>query len=314
MLGSRGVGKTSLLASVYDQFDSAVRNIDLALTPDTKTSGILQKCLSDLKSMADTFTPKGGIGGTSGVMEFVFDLGTIGKSPELRLIFTDFRGGLIEEDPEKIQGLLRESDVILLAIDAPAMMEKRDANSGKPEGRWHEKINLPTTITALFKKFTQNLNGTKLLLLVPVKCESYLQSEKDAKNLLSVLEQCYQSILSDLSKEKLPSQIAVAVNSVQTLGNVRYSSINILPSGGPQFSFRKFKSPAYEPKDVEEVLKYTLGFSIKKYLDNMPWWKRIFKLTRHFENAVKKLATDRTDDPKRGFKIIQGHHLLNFKD
>ena len=45
MLGSTGVGKTSLLTAMYEQFANNIGTTDLLLTPDEESSGILQERL-----------------------------------------------------------------------------------------------------------------------------------------------------------------------------------------------------------------------------------------------------------------------------
>lgn len=312
MLGPKGVGKTSLLASVYDQFDTAVKNINLTLTPDANTSSRLQLRLAELKSMVNEFTPKGGIGGSSETYEFIFDLGMVGKNPELRLIFTDFPGGYIEQCPDKVQGYIDKADVILLAIDAPAMMEAKDVKGEPKPGRWHESINNPVAITSLFKRVIQNLTKkTKLLLLVPVKCETYVQSDSDASKMLATIKEGgYKTLLQLVCSDNFSSQIAIAITPVQTLGVVRFSRIAETEEGQPQFFFRKIApGSSYAPQDVEEILRYVLGFSIKKYLDKMPWWEKWFKFTGPFKDAVSRMARDRKESSK-GFEILQGRDLL----
>ena len=309
MLGSRGVGKTTLLASVYNEFDSTVKNIGLTLTPTLETSSILQQRLSELKQQAGEFTATGGLDGTNTPKDFIFNLGMIGSSPELTLVFKDFPGGFIKNNPGEVKKFVDQADVILLAIDAPAMMESK--------GRWHEKINTPQIIADLFKQVLPNLQKTtktKLLILVPVKCESYVQSDNDSKNLLRTLKDSYLSLLNLLKDDSLLDKIAVVVAPVQTLGNVRFTRIDI-DSDEPRFFFRKISQHvAYQPADVEQILRYTLSFVIKKYLDDMNFFQRILSIfsnvSSKFEDAVRKMAGSGRKE-ENGFEIIQGRQLLN---
>ena len=101
MLGPRGVGKTSLLASMYNEFDVAVKNIGgLTLIPSTETSRILSERLAELKRqtavLSSGYDSSGtGVSGTAVSREFLFELGLIAKPMELKLIFTDFPGGFV---------------------------------------------------------------------------------------------------------------------------------------------------------------------------------------------------------------------------
>ncbi len=83
MLGPRGVGKTTLLTALYEQFESNIGSTNLQLTPDDESSAILQDNLVDLKTLLDVFEARGrmGIQGTEAIAgpdslrSFVFGLG-----------------------------------------------------------------------------------------------------------------------------------------------------------------------------------------------------------------------------------------------
>ncbi len=310
MLGPRGVGKTSLLASMYNEFDVAVKNIGgLTLIPSTETSRILSERLAELKRQTEVlssgYDSSGtGVSGTAVSREFLFELGLIAKPMELKLIFTDFPGGFVAIQPQTVLNFIHEADVMVLAIDAPALMEQK--------GRWHETINAPRQMTDLLKRALQGRNETKLLLLAPIKCETYLQSPQQAAELLATVKDRYHSLLSFLNVDPLSSRVAVAITPVQTLGTVRFDRIE-KTEDGLKFFFRKISGQSnYAPMYVEEVLRYTLGFSIKKYLDDLSWFMRLFKLTRPFEDAIRKMAAERKEI-NDGFQILQGKDLLNLK-
>ncbi|MBB1127162.1 TRAFAC clade GTPase domain-containing protein [Thiospirillum jenense] len=310
MLGSRGVGKTTLLASMYNEFDKMVKDISLTLTPNQETSSILQQRLAELKRQTEVFSPKRGIDGTNSPKEFIFDLGMVGKTPEIQLRFKDFPGGFIKDNPNEVKKFLSAADVILLAIDAPAMMEAK--------GIWHEKINTPQMITDLLKHVVQNLDATtktKLLIMVPVKCESYVQSDNEARKLLQTLKDSYTSLFNLLKADRLLDKFAVVVTPVQTLGSVRFTRIEEVDQGEPRFFFRKVSPSAiYAPRDVDQILRYTLGFCIKKYLDDMSFFKRVlnqlFNMSQAFEQAVRKMAGNARKETD-GFQIVQGATLLS---
>lgn len=310
MLGPRGVGKTSLLASMYNEFDAAVKNIGgLTLVPNTETSKILSERLAELKRQTEIFSSAYnnigvGISGTAVSREFLFELGLIAKPMEIKLIFRDFPGGFVISQPQTVMDFIHEADVIVLAIDTPALMEQK--------GHWHETVNSPRQITDLIKRALQGLRETKLILLAPVKCETYLQSSKQANDMLAMVKDKYNPLLSFLKADGLPNQVAAAITPVQTLGTVRFDRIEKTDEG-LKFYFRKISSQStYAPMYVEEVLRYTLGFSIKKYLDDMSWFRRLFKFTRPFEDAIRKMAAERKES-NDGFQILQGKDLLSIR-
>ncbi len=66
MLGASGVGKTTLLTSIYEQFSNINQEVNFEFHPDSATEEILQKNLKDLKSMADEITAREGTRGIAG--------------------------------------------------------------------------------------------------------------------------------------------------------------------------------------------------------------------------------------------------------
>ena len=146
MLGPTGVGKTTLLTAMYEQFERNIGSTDLQLTPDDDSSAILQDRLVELKSLLDVFEARGrtGIQGTEALAgpeflrSFLFGLGRKGEPPSLQLRFRDYPGvyhetKASEEEKQFVKKLLRESVAVLIAIDAPALMEDK-------KGILHEKM------------------------------------------------------------------------------------------------------------------------------------------------------------------------------
>lgn len=83
MLGPRGVGKTTLLTAMYEQFESNIGSTNLQFTPDEDSSAILQDHLVNLKSLLDVFEARGRMGiqgteamaGPDSLRSFIFYLG-----------------------------------------------------------------------------------------------------------------------------------------------------------------------------------------------------------------------------------------------
>jgi len=321
MLGSRNVGKTTLLTAMYEQFANNMSGIDLQLTPEEESSAILQERLIELKSLLNTFQSRGGIQGTEGEPEdlrsFLFDLGRKGKPPSLRLNFRDYPGGylLSKATPEQkqfVKTLMTECVAVLVAIDAPALMEAK--------GRWHEKINRPQQIIDKFATAYQGLQSPRLVILAPVKCEKYLQSEQLSLELTSRIKEEYKRLFELFSSDSLKSKVAVVITPVQTVGSVIFSRVDE-KDGEPHFIFRKTGHDAkYSPKDSEQPLRYLLRFVLKLHLTNNRNWEWLgFDLNflrdafgygdEVFINAIRKLAKGCKSG--NGFSVLQGHSLLD---
>ncbi len=315
LLGPTGVGKTSLLTSMYYLFEHANLGIEkaLQLTPELESSAIINRQLEKLKTLQDNFEATGGITGTAESRDFIFELGRVAKKPELRLIFRDYPGGYLSQIDKLNQVLeyIKTSEVIIVAMDAAALMEKESGIS------FNDHVNKPETIYDFFKNaFKEGLSGPKLILLVPVKCETYLQDEPENRSeaLRKSVEEKYKASLNYFQTEPLRSQLAVVVTPVQTVGNVFFSHIEIEQNGQPHFKFaKKTRNALYNPKDVEQPLRYLLRFLLKQHLEARSWWHRfnnaLFRFDQDFEDAIRVLSSGRKERGN-GFYLLQGYDLL----
>lgn len=315
MFGPKYVGKTSLLTAMYQQLENRSRRNNVQITPDTNTARILGKRLAELKSLSDDFEARAGVqtteaaAGPDSVRSFLFDLGKKGTKPSLQLHFQDYPGGFIlseDNDEQKfVQKLLAESTAVLIAIDAPSIMEVK--------GRWHHYKNRPLEITTWFKNVYQDIKSPRLIILAPVKCETYMENSKSANELLERVKSEYAILLDLFSSEALQHKVAVVVTPVQTVGNVFFSRIDVI-NGKPHFFFSKREHDAeYNPIDTDQPLKYLLRFVLKLHMQQQ-WGifnfiRNWLKLDDDFKKVVREFAKDcKTTD---GFEVIQGKEWLN---
>jgi len=316
MLGSTGVGKTSLLTAMYEQFASNIGKTDLQLTPDDESSAILQERLIELKSLLDDFEARGGVKGTEGeptdLRSFIFGLGRRGKPSSLQLNFRDYPGGyhLAKATPDKrqfIKDLLKECVAVLIAIDAPALMELR--------GKWNELINRPQQITDIFRTAYQDLDSPRLVIFAPMRCEKYMQTERTSLELIQRIKEEYRSLFDLFSSGTLSQNVVAVITPVQTVGSVVFSRIET-EDGYPHFRFRKVGHDArYSPKDSEQPLRYLLRFLLKLHLTNHRNWgvfnfiRDVFGMDEHLVNAIRELSIGCKSNG--GFVVLQGDSWLN---
>ena len=319
MLGARAVGKTSLLTAMYDQFENTIGQTNLQLIPDSKSNAILQEKLGQLKSLVDEFEATGGIPpDTIGVKSFIFDLGKKGGKPSIRLNFQDYCGDYLNHnaklsDLEKVQNLINESVIILITIDAPALMEAK--------GQYNDLINKPLQIKNILAKAFQELKEPRLVILAPIKCETYLQNEKSTRELLRRVKDEYANLLGFLSSERLLPWVVTVVTPVQTVGTVVFSHIDVIKEGGrkyPRFKFHKnYIHAKYRPKDCEQPFRYILRFLLKQEINRLNYhWgpfsfiRSWFNLDREIKEAAQNVVKGCKTNPQDGFAILQGKQYL----
>lgn len=320
MLGPSGVGKTTLLTAMYEQFESNIGLTDLQLTPNEESSAILQDRLVELKSMLDVFEARDrrGIQGTEApagpesLRSFIFSIGKKGRTPSLELHFRDYPGGYhtakaTPTEKEFVKNLLQNSVAVLIAIDAPALMEQK--------GRFHERINRPQQIKDLIKQAYQDLNSPRLVIFAPIKCEKYLKNEKSTKELVNAIRQGYGGLLDHFNSEQLTPWIASVITPVQTVGSVVFSRLEVDTYNLPHFYFRKIRHDAqYNPQDSEQPLRYLLRFLLKLHYENGNWGIFNFlrdwlKVDEHLKIAINQFANGCKST--EGFAVLKGEKWLS---
>ncbi|MCT7984481.1 hypothetical protein NG796_14360 [Laspinema sp. A4] len=311
MLGPSGVGKTSLLTAMYEQFERNIGQTNLQLTPDLESAALLQERLAELKTLPDSFETKGWMQSTEDHKSFLFELGRRGAIPSLTLHFQDYPGEYLaakssREDKERVETFVRESAAVAIAIDTPALMEKN--------GQWHDAVNKPQQIANLFQRVYRELESPRLVIFAPVRCEKYLQDEKSSAELVRQVQAGYARVLDLLRSESLLSKVVVIITPVQTVGTVVFSRIEIL-DGKPLFIFRKTSHDAqYNPQDSEQPLRYLLRFLLRLHLDrrNLGVFNFIrdwLGLDNHLKDAVREFAKGCKNTG--AYAVLQGQNWLN---
>ena len=302
MLGPTAVGKTSLLAAMYDRFENSSKN--LQLKPQDQTYNNLRRRLDELKKdlVGDSIKVRGGVASDNQPRSYIFDFGETGASPALSLHFQDYPGEYINNDkPEqinKVKNFIRESVAIIIPIDAAALIEEN--------GKHHEveKIN------NLCKDFCIDLKSPKLVILAPVKCEKYLDNPR---YLINKVRDGYSTLLNKLSGDKLVDKVAVVITPVATVGAVVFSRVEY-EDNEPTFIFRKLNpTDQYEPKYSEQPIRYLLKFLINlhiknKYVLGISRILNLFSQDQSLQKAVYEFAS--TTNIQEISEVVQGAHLL----
>jgi hypothetical protein len=313
MLGPSGVGKTSLLATMYDQMENVITRADLQVAPDVQDAQILDEQIVRLKRLFATdglkFDPSNGIQGNVDWRSFKFGLGRRGRRAALQLQFVDYPGGWIENTNEQgrltwVLNLLRDSDAILIPIDAPALMER--------DGLWHRERNRPDLIFNLIQSAYEDLRAPRLIILAPIRCELYLNDRDFVKEMSERVQVGYDKLLAHLGYGDLANLIAVVIAPVQTLGEIIFHGS---PKNRYHPVFMKTQPDAqYSPQDSEQPLRYLLRFAMRLHRDNRQGGyfsliRTMFQNDQFLINATQTFANGcKADDP---FVVLQGHDWLD---
>lgn len=279
MLGARGVGKTSVITSMYNSQKAAVSGTNLFLTANGATQTILENKRNLLTSMftgihaENSLVTESGLPGDSAESLFQFTYGMNSERINIDLEIRDYPGEYLRTEPETVAGYIQEADAVMIAIDTPCMMEE--------EGRFHDGKNRPQLVMDFL---TQNLSSEseKLVLLVPLKCEKYFLSGQ-IDLVTDRVRKSYAPLLTHLKGQKDAltgkKNVCCAIAPIQTLGGVAFDSFEKNENGmiNEIFTQEHQSLPArinyhyvnagadYTPKYCEQPLYYLLAFVSKQY-------------------------------------------------
>ncbi len=300
MVAPRGIGKTSLLAAMHEEFTKTFERANLQTwISDTNTMLAIEECKEILKNMdyrlQRTVTPTQPKDNPFLSKGFIFEIGSAGQK-FMKLHFTDpsgeyFKSTAAQNHKEFISYQLNTCDAIVIPIDATALMEtKRGRARAEEIGIWHEEKNDPSRITQLLKDAFSggNITSPRLIILAPVKSESYVRNGQEAEKLLDHVKFGYANLLDFLKSDSLVDKVSVVVTPVQTIGNVTFAyHKQDDQTGFTQFFYHKTPITApYAPKDGDQPLRYVLLFLINLYLDE----KR--KILEEEQEKLKSLQHD----------------------
>ncbi|MEH2461378.1 TRAFAC clade GTPase domain-containing protein [Nostoc sp.] len=293
MVALRGMGKTSLLAAMHEEFYKTFERANLQTwIDDNNTLRAIQECKSVLKNidakLENKVTPTQAKENPWNDQGFSFELGSSGKK-FMKLRFTDpsgeyFNSDATNEYKQYVKRQLNECDAVVIPIDATALMQKKTGKVNHAEiGTWHEEKNSSQRITQLLKDAYTNVTSPRLVILAPVKCETYTKTPRDAERLLYHVKIGYSELLDFFKSDSLIDKVAVVITPVQTIGNVVFSYAKTDNVGYTKFCYHKTPINApYEPKDGDQPLRYILLFLINVFLEKK---KEILK--KEQENLTK---------------------------
>jgi hypothetical protein len=320
MVALRGIGKTSLLAAMHEEFNKTFERANLQTwVDDTNTLRAIEECKSILKNidprLKKQVTPTQPKENPWNDQGFCFEIGSSGKK-FMKLRFTDpsgeyFNPNAAPEEKDYIKQQLNQCNAIVIPIDATALMQKKTGKVSHGElGTWHEEKNNSQRITQLLKDAFSHVDSPRLVILAPIKCEAYSKTSADAEALLYHLKIGYGELLDFFKSDSLINQVAVVVTPVQTIGNITFSHYKTDENNFTKFYYHKTPINApYQPKDGEQPLRYILLFLINVFLQNK---KQILEEEKDkLEKLTNSLYTEKDKLENATKEFEEKQRLLN---
>lgn len=331
MMGARGVGKTSVLTSMYYNMNTAMNKTNLYIRANEGTQQILSDKVQNLQDMflddnTMSDSVQSGIAGDKNVTTFEFDFGLTLKNINIGIELKDFPGEYVLSEPETVKEYIDESNAIILAIDTPHLMEN--------DGKYNEAKNRTKVITEFFKEALNSESGEKLVMFVPLKCEKYL-IENRMDEVGEKVKSTYIELLKFLRDRDnlygIEGKIACVLAPIFTLGEIKFDRFELDENGNiaeahigelclPKKATYAYTKPgaSYKPKYCEQPLYYLLTFvskqydKLKKADENIGWiakFKRMFRVTPETNDLfveVQKFSFEKNQN-QDGYKIFFGH-------
>ena len=332
MLGARGVGKTSVLTSMFHDLNETNSKTNLMIKAnDSADNGWTRKAVIDkfnelqnafYGAKDNIFLTNAGISGDYEIHTYRFQFGVKGKKQTINLDVRDYPGEKVDTEPEMVKQYIKDSNAVIIAIDSPHLMEE--------SGLFNEAKNRTKKITTFFKTTLADLDEDKLILLVPLKCEKY-RAENRMDELSEKVEETYFELLEYLKTFSGKKHIACAITPIFTLGEVVFDSfekddngeIKLIedPEGNLPIAKYRFISPraTYKSQYCEQPLCYLLSFVTRLYYrtkdEKVGIVKKFLNIFKLFPDdptllmEVDRFASKKVT-AKDGYKIIHGQRKV----
>lgn len=218
MCGGRRTGKTSIMAALQKNMEEMFPQGNIMLDMEAPNSLILYRrdqenlfgnANADKSSFFAMQNP------SSSETNYLCKMILNGKKSGISLEFTDIPGEwfIRPEFEERTQSLIGDSDILLIAVDSPHLMQR--------EGRYHEVFNRAEIITEEIQRAFQGNKVPRMILFVPLKCEKY-QNKKRMEELLEEIQKGYRNLLDYLMSPEMKGKCTIAVAPCITLGGCEF--------------------------------------------------------------------------------------------
>jgi hypothetical protein len=326
MVGGRRCGKSTVLASMWNNADATLSGTNLTLTAGNVMINKLQDTVDLSQSYFDapdmeSFVTVSDDNASFSLDSFDFSLDLAGKKTGISLQFVDVPGEFFAkpDDFDAVKEEIRESHVIIFAIDTPCLMEdmKEDQDGNPMYGERHISNNKPSHITHFIKDELKVEDiEDRLILFVPIKCEKYYY-RGEMPQVVEAVKKGYGELLQYLASPNLAGHCTAAVLPIISLGGLEFFGFknnDISPTASQEYIYHANNGnlAEYRPLYCDQPLLYSLAYILKTQDSHRtgPIWalrSLLFgtpdgkALSKELQPLVEKINRD----AEKGFVLLQ---------
>lgn len=227
MMGGRRCGKTSALASLFDQMIHGKTNEFLTVCDRTvleTKDGERQDSLLSKRLELEQFINNGrnntflaDKNPTMNYWTYILQLQIPGTNKRMEIEFRDSAGEFFDagsKHHDETISFVRECDVFVVIVDTPYLMA-----GSKVEA---EAANVIDSIhTFLMQIDNQNGRRAKQVLFVPIKCEKWIK-EGTIDDVVAAVEEKYDATIRDL---KAANRTEISIIPIETAGDILFAEL-----------------------------------------------------------------------------------------
>lgn len=229
MMGGPRSGKTSALAGLVDTMINGEVSKIIRVRDVTEGDAVKQKLAQKVEHLKLTLLQSYGKTiivddtKTEAYQHYTIEFAIPGTDNKMNIVFTDANGEFFEsgrEHSSEICQMVKDSDVFVIAIDTPSLMEAVNPENLLMNEAVNKAINNVSDIHN-FITYLDDKDGAdaKMVIFVPLKCEKWAQEGR----------------LDEIS-ERIKDVYAVPIKALSEFKNVEVNIIPIQTVGGIVFS------------------------------------------------------------------------------
>lgn len=237
MMGGRRCGKTSALASLFEQMKNGpvkeyftVADRTVLETKGFETQDSLNDKTLELQNMLEVNKENSNIflvdkNPTSNFWLYKLHLQIPGTHREMDIEFRDSAGEFFESSgahSQETAEYIKDCDVFVIVIDTPYLMGSTDEST---KDLCPESINLGTNRVQDIQNFLTHIDDregkdAKMVVFVPLKCEKWAKEPNGLNKVTARIKEVYATHIKNLSAF---TKMNITIIPMQTSGNILFS-------------------------------------------------------------------------------------------